>query len=333
MGKDQLNDFQKSVFYKCQTEPPFRNEYWNNKKKGIYVDPVSGKILFSSNLKFDSGSGWPSFYKPVSNAEVEYSEDKSMGMSRIEIKSKSSGGHLGHVFEDGPHPTGLRYCVNSASLKFIPVEEMEKKGYEDYLYLFPEEKLDPQNETIILAGGCFWGMQAYFEQIRGIKRTIVGYAGGSLKNPDYETVCRGITGHAESAFLEFTPSEIALDKLLIHFMMIHDPTLLNRQGNDIGSQYRSAIFYTDNKQLSVIKEMIDFFSRGIERVHNMNMAETLEWRGMAIDAESIVNWTGNKIITEIKKIEEFYPAEDYHQKYLEKNPGGYCHINLTPRKV
>lgn len=133
--KKKLTPMQYEVTQQCSTEPPFKNEYWDNKKPGIYVDIVSGKALFASVDKFDSGTGWPSFTKPLEPGHVEEHDDTKYGMRRTEVKS-IDGSHLGHVFPDGPGPKGLRYCINSASLKFIPVEELEKAGYGQYKKLF-----------------------------------------------------------------------------------------------------------------------------------------------------------------------------------------------------
>jgi len=124
------------VTQQCGTEPAFNNAYWNNKSDGIYVDVVSGEPLFSSRDKYDSGSGWPSFTRPLDPDNVVEKQDSNMGMIRTEVRSNQGGSHLGHVFEDGPQPTGLRYCINSASLRFIPVEDLEKEGYGEYEELF-----------------------------------------------------------------------------------------------------------------------------------------------------------------------------------------------------
>lgn len=155
-------------------------------------------------------------------------------------------------------------------------------------------------QTIYLAGGCFWGIEAYFQKIDGVEDTEVGYAGGLVENPTYEHVCTGTTGHTETLELVFDESVISLPEVLRHFERIHEPTSLNKQGNDIGSQYRSAIFYTTEEQQQA----------------------ALDWMN---DAESRYP---EEIVTEIAPLDTFYPAEEYHQDYLDKNPGGYCHVNL-----
>ena len=302
--KKTLSPMQFEVTQQCGTEPPFRNAYWDNHKPGIYVDVVSGEPLFSSLDKFDSGTGWPSFTKPVDGTEIAEKKDVSYGSVRTEVRSKVADSHLGHVFDDGPRDRGgLRYCINSASLKFIPVESMEEAGYGKLLGPFVAAGLisEPKRETAILAGGCFWGMEEIIRKIPGVVKTTVGYSGGKTKNPTYEQVTTGMTGHAEAIEVVFDPAKLSYEGLLDYFFRMHDPTTLNRQHNDIGTQYRSAIFFLSDEQ----KETAERVVRDLEQKKTFN----------------------RPITTELAKASTFYSAEEYHQKYLVKNPNGYmCHV-------
>jgi len=290
----KLTSEQFAVTQQCSTEPPFKNAYWNNHEAGIYVDVVDGKPLFSSTDKFDSGSGWPSFTKPIDSTVVDFKVDKTAGMIRTEVKSKNAQSHLGHVFEDGPGPDHKRYCINSASMKFIPVRDLEKEGYGKYLALFNK------TEEVILAGGCFWGVQDLVRKIPGVIDTKVGYSGGTFKNATYHDVKKGNTGHAESVKIVFDPHKLSFESLLDQFFALHDPTTLNQQGNDMGAPYRSAIFYESEKQKETAQKKIKEWN------------ESKKW--------------GKPIVTEVTKAGDFYLAEEEHQDYLKKHPNGYtCH--------
>ncbi|OQW48958.1 MAG: hypothetical protein A4S09_13240 [Proteobacteria bacterium SG_bin7] len=302
MGKDLkkiLSEQEYQVTQKEGTEPAFQNKYWDNHEDGIYVDIVSGEPLFSSLDKYDSGTGWPSFTKPIDDGSVKFRKDIKLFSVRTEVRSKMGDSHLGHVFDDGPKDRGgKRFCMNSSAMRFVPVNKMKDEGYVGYLKLF--EKKSKNIERAVFSAGCFWGVEEIIRNAKGVVGTRVGYTGGKTEYPTYETVKLGNTGHAEAIEVEYDASVTSYDELLTLFFRLHDPTTLNRQGNDIGTQYRSTIFFSDETQ---------------KKAANQKIASLTAKKKFT-----------KPITTTIEKLGQFYPAEEYHQKYLQKNPGGYtCH--------
>lgn len=293
--RERLTAEQYEVTQHAATERPYTNAYDEEFRPGIYVDVATGQPLFASTDKYDSGCGWPAFSRPIDPKLIAEQTDRSHGMVRTEVKSALGGSHLGHVFPDGPKDKGgLRYCINSASLRFVPCEEMESQGYGAYLKLLNEHAL----KEIYLAGGCFWGTEHYFKQIEGVKETEVGYANGVTKNPTYQEVCTDKTQFAETVRIEYDPEVVDLRFLLNMYFEAIDPTAVNRQGHDVGSQYRTGIYYTDASDLPTINAVMDEQQRKLSEL----------------------------IAVEVEPLKNFYKAEEYHQDYLDKNPNGYCHL-------
>ena len=290
--KKILTPEQYHVMRKRGTEVAFSGEYNEHNEKGIYACAGCGNPLFSSETKYDHGTGWPSFTAPVEKNHVDYFDDFSHFMQRTETRCAVCGAHLGHVFNDGPGPTGEHYCINSVSLDFKPGTAHQKTESN------ADDKSDEQNanslktETASFAAGCFWGVEHEFRKVLGVISTVVGYTGGNVKNPTYKQVCSDKTGHAEAVKITFDPSQVSYEKLLEIFFSLHDPTQVDRQGWDIGSQYRSAIFYHTLKQKDAAEKIV----------------KKLESSGRF----------KKNIATQIVPAPEFYTAEEYHQQYYEK---------------
>lgn len=270
------------------TERPFCGTLLDNKKNGFYACVVCGLPLFSSEHKFTSGTGWPSFFSPFADGHVARKVDNSHGMDRVEILCARCESHLGHEFPDGPKPTGKRFCLNSVSLHFY--EEGDK---------LPANSTPVATETAYFAGGCFWGIEHYFQKGEGVINVESGYMQGNTENPTYEDICLKETGHAESTKVTFDPTVISYETLLKAFFTMHDPTQVNRQGPDKGTQYRSGIWTTSKQQLQSAKAYVQELS----------------------DSGAVTR----PIATEIEPAKTFYIAEDIHQDYIE-NTGRACHV-------
>lgn len=277
---NELNSDEAAVIINKGTEAPFSGEYNDFFAAGIFACRRCNAPLYESSAKFKSNCGWPSFDAEIPGAVNRVADADGR---RIEIVCANCEGHLGHVFE-GEQLTAknTRHCVNSLSMKFVP-----------------QDQVATSYDTAVFASGCYWGTEHLFFKADGVIGTTVGYAGGQTPNPTYRQVCSGETGHAEAIRVVFDPSKTSYDALVKLFFETHDPTQKDRQGPDIGSQYRSAIFYTSDQQESV-----------------------------ALKYKSLLEEQGALVVTQIVSLDVFYPERDpCHQKYYLKNgQQPYCHI-------
>ena len=281
---EPLTPEERYILERKGTEPAFSGRFWNHFTEGSYRCRRCDAPLYPSDAKFESRCGWPSFDDALPGAVRQVPDADGM---RTEIVCAACGGHLGHVFTgEGFTPKNTRHCVNSLSLCFVPQDE-EKEA----------KQTGPELETAIFAGGCFWGVEHLFRQRPGVMSAVSGYTGGHTPDPDYRSVCTGTTGHAEAVRVVFSPAETDFETLCRFFFELHDPTQKNRQGPDIGSQYRSAVFYTSDAQREIA----------------MRLADVLRRKGL-------------DVVTEITPAGPFYEAEPYHQRYLERHPERGCHL-------
>ena len=277
------------IILRKATEAPYSGAYTSTNKAGTYVCRQCGTALYSSRDKFESGCGWPSFDNELSGAVRRQPDADGR---RVEIICANCGGHLGHVFEgEGLTAKNTRHCVNSLSMTFYPAgspEEAQALGR-------PGEQAC--TATAIVAGGCFWGVEDAFRKMPGVCDAVSGYTGGRTPDPTYEAVSGGNTGHAEAVRVTFDPSVTSYEQILRRFFEIHDPTQLDRQGPDVGEQYRSAVFFLDAEQETVARSL-------------MGRLQEL----------------GYDVVTRLEPAGPFYMAEDYHQRFTERTGRGGCHM-------
>jgi len=268
---------EKVIVYKG-TETPFSGKYNDFSEKGSYHCKRCNSLLYSSNDKFASSCGWPSFDDEIKGA---IKRQKDVDGIRTEILCANCGAHLGHVFEgEGLTENNVRHCVNSISLTFVP------------------EKEKPNIAKAYFAGGCFWGVEYFFEHKEGVISAVSGYMGGTLKNPSYQDVSYRNTGHLEVVEVTYDVKKVSYENLAKFFFEIHDPTQEMGQGPDIGGQYLSVVFYENNNEKEIVHELIDI----------------------------LIN-KGYNIATKVLPVDTFWKAEQYHQDYYDKNgQHPYCHV-------
>lgn len=286
MKMRELTPEERHVIIGKGTEPPFSGKYDKHSAKGVYTCRQCGAALYRSADKFSSGCGWPSFDDEIDGA-VRRKPDADG--RRTEILCAQCGGHLGHVFIGEQFTDkNTRHCVNSISLDFVPAEENVETA---------QSTAAPALSRAIFAGGCFWGVEYYLEQVPGVKTVVSGYIGGHRENPTYREVCDHATGHAEAVEVTYDPANVTFEELARTFFEIHDPTQVDRQGPDVGEQYRSAVFYLDEEQKKTTEKLIGQLTR-----------------------------KGLKVATQVVPAGKFWPAEEYHQDYyVRKNGTPYCH--------
>ena len=295
--KKRLTPEQYRITRRAGTEAAFCGGLLKNKEAGVYLCIGCDLPLFRSDAKFESGTGWPSFFQPVASENVREKPDFSHNMVRTETVCARCDSHLGHLFDDGPRPTGLRFCMNSDSLKFVKNEDLKTVG---------EDVPQTKAAEVVLGGGCFWCVEAVFEELDGVYDVISGYAGGDAATANYKAVSTGNTKHAEAVKIVYDPARVPLEQILkVHFAT-HDPTTKDRQGADVGPQYRSAIFYKNDQE----KQLAEAF-----------IADVTEAKAFK-----------SPIVTTLEPLTEFYPAESYHQNYVCRNPyEGYVRGVALPK--